>query len=197
MSGPIDADRPDVQNADRRPASTSAAIDLDLGAAWTEGARSFVLEPVTLELGSVLSASARISLGNVPREVFSTNPLQAAFMAAQIEAGTVEITLRDIGGVDLAVAQYARTQNVSPDEARRAIIDNIKADGAAMATTNPDADGDRGRAGALYRDPARHADHQAHAPGQGAGDAVGRGAEDRSARRAGAVSGGGIDGAVS
>ena len=39
-------------------------------------------------------------------------------MAAQIEAGPIELALRDIGGVDLAVAQYARTQNVSRDAAR-------------------------------------------------------------------------------
>jgi hypothetical protein len=139
MSSPIDANDPAFKMLIPTGIDT-AAIDLDLGAAWTEGARSFVLEPMTIQLGGILSASARISLGNVPREVFSTNPLQAAFMATQIEAGTVEITLRDIGGVDLAVTQYARTQNVSPEEARRAIVDNIKAGGAAMATTNPDAE---------------------------------------------------------
>jgi hypothetical protein len=138
MSGPIDANAPAFKML--IPAGiSSAAINFDLGAAWTETARSFMLEPVTVELGGVLSASARLSLGNVPREVFSTNPLQAALMATQIEAGTIELTLRDIGGVDLAVAQYARTQNVSAEDARRAIIDNIKAGGVAMATTNPDA----------------------------------------------------------
>jgi len=87
----------------------------------------------------VLTASARVSLANVPRELFSTNPLQAAAMAAQIEAGAVEIAVRDTGGVDLAVAQYARTQQLSPDAARRAIIDNIKASGTTMAANNPDA----------------------------------------------------------
>jgi hypothetical protein len=138
MSGPIDANAPAFKML--IPAGiSSAAISFDLGAAWTETARSFMLEPVTVELGGVLSASARLSLGNVPRELFSTNPLQAALMATQIEAGTIELTLRDIGGVDLAVAQYARTQNVSAEDARRAIIDNIKAGGVAMATTNPDA----------------------------------------------------------
>ena len=58
----------------------SAAVNVDLGAAWAEGGRSFVLEPVVAELGGVLNASARLSLNNVPREVFSTNPLQAAVM---------------------------------------------------------------------------------------------------------------------
>ena len=73
---------------------------------------------MTLEIGNVLTAAARLSVANVPREVFSVNPLQAAIMAAQIEAGPIELALRDTGGVDLAVAQYARTQNVSRDAAR-------------------------------------------------------------------------------
>jgi hypothetical protein len=137
MSSPIDANNPAFKVLIMAGIS-SAAVNFDLGAAWTEATRGFALDPVVLELGGVLNASAHVSLANVPREVFSTNPLQAAFMATQIEAGTLEITLRDVGGVDLAVAQYARTQNVGTDDARRAIIDRIKAGGAAMATANPD-----------------------------------------------------------
>ena len=70
--------------------------------------------------------------------MFSINPLQAVDMAAQIEAGTIELTLRDLGGVDLAVAQYARTQNVSRDDARRAVVESIRTSTAEAATTNPD-----------------------------------------------------------
>ena len=115
-----------------------AAIDFDLGAAWTEAPHTFVLEPVSLEVGNLLKATATVAFANVPRGVFSINPAQAANMAAQIEAGTIELTLRDLGGVDLAIAQYARTQNLSPDDARRAVIDDIKASTAEAATTNPD-----------------------------------------------------------
>ena len=117
----------------------TVAIDFDLGAAWTEASRTFVLDPVTLELGGLLKASARVSLANVPRGVFSINPLQATAMAAQIEAGTIELALRDIGGVDLAVAQYARTQNVSREAARHAIVDSIRAGSEQGDTANPDA----------------------------------------------------------
>src|SRR5207248_3217408 len=87
------------------------AIDSDLGATWTEASRAFVIEPVSLELGNLLKVSARVAFANVPRGVFSINPGQAANMAAQIEAGAIELTLRDLGGVDIAVAQYARMQN--------------------------------------------------------------------------------------
>jgi hypothetical protein len=75
----------------------------------------------------------------VPREAFSGNPQQIAVMAAQIEAGTVDIVLRDSGGVDLAVAQYARSHNIAADAARSALIDDIKNNLATMAATNPDA----------------------------------------------------------
>ena len=37
-----------------------------------------------------MTAAARLTLANVQRETFSLNPLQAAIMAAQIEAGPVE-----------------------------------------------------------------------------------------------------------
>ena len=138
MSGPLDAGHPG-QRMLIAAGLDKMAIDLDLGTAWTEASRSFVLEPVTVELGGMLKASARISLANVPREVFSINPLQAATMATQIEAGAIELTVRDLGVVDLAVAHYAKTQNVSRDAARQAIVNDVRDNGAKTATSNPDA----------------------------------------------------------
>ena len=37
---------------------------------------------------------------------------QALKMAAQLEAGALELSLRDLGAVDIIVTQYARSQNV-------------------------------------------------------------------------------------
>ena len=116
----------------------SAAIDFDLGAAWTEAPRTFVLAPVSLELGNLLKASARVSFANVPRGVFSIDPAQAINMATQIEAGALELTLHDLGAVDLAIVQYARSQNVSREAARHAVVDGIRANGDTAAA-NPDA----------------------------------------------------------
>ncbi|MCK1511645.1 hypothetical protein IVB22_03465 [Bradyrhizobium sp. 190] len=118
---------------------SSIAFDCDLGASWTEASRSFVLEPVALEVGGLVKLSARVSLANVPRQIFSFNPLQAATLAAQIEAGGIELTLRDLGGVDLAVAHYSRLQNISRDAARKAIVDDIRNSAATKGTNNPDA----------------------------------------------------------
>jgi len=112
----------------------TAAIDLDLGAAWTEASGAFVLDPVKFDFGDVLEASAQVSLAHVPRGIFSPDLPQAIAMATQIEAGTLELTLRDTGGVDLAVAQYALAQTISREAARRALVDSIKT--SAQANTD-------------------------------------------------------------
>ena len=137
MAAPLDAKDPGqmvlvAAGLDR------AVIDFDLGAVWTEASRAFAIAPVTLDIGGVAKASARVSLANVPRGVFSPNAIQTAAMAGQIEAGPIEFTLRDTGGIDLAVAQQARTQNVSRDAARRAIVDGIRSGREQAAGANPD-----------------------------------------------------------
>ncbi len=111
-----------------------AAIDADLGAAWTEASGAFVLEPIKFNFGDVLDASARISLAHVPRGLFSPDLPQAMAMAAQIEVGTLELSLHDTGGLDLATAQYAHAQDVSRDAARRALVDSIRT--SAQANTD-------------------------------------------------------------
>ena len=138
MSTPLDARDP-AQKTLVAAGLDKLAIDFDFGAAWTEASHAFVLEPASLELGGLLKASARVSLANVPRGVFSPNAVQAASMAAQIETGTLELKLRDTGGIDLAVAQYARSQNVSRDAARSAIIDSIRSGSETTTGPNPDA----------------------------------------------------------
>lgn len=115
------------------------AIDLDLGAAWAEPSNSFALTPVTLDIGGVARAQLRVALDNVPREVFSANPAQFMGQAARIEAGALELSLRDNGGVDLVVTQFARTQNVNRDAARQALVESIKAKREQVASANPDA----------------------------------------------------------
>jgi hypothetical protein len=114
------------------------AIDLDLSAAWTESDSTFAA-PATLDIGNLVRAQLRVALGNVSRGVFSVDPAQAIEQAEQIEAGPIELSLRDNGAVDLVVAQFARMQNVSRDAARRAIIDMIGATGEQVASANPDA----------------------------------------------------------
>ena len=196
MAGPVDKTDP-AQTPLVQAGMETLAIDFDLGAAWTEASRTFVLEPVAIEIGSLLKATARVSLANVPRGVFSLNPAQATSMAAQIEAGTLELALRDLGGVDLAVAQFARAQDISRDAARRAIVDNIRANGEKIAGSNPDAVAVVEALIRFDREPGANADHQADAARQGAGAAAHRVVAGRAGRCAGAIPDRGFDGAVS
>jgi hypothetical protein len=138
MSAPLDANDPG-QKVLVAGGLDRAAVDIDLGAVWTETSGAFVLEPVALEVGGLVKASARVSLANVPKAVFSTDPAKALAAAAQLEAGTIELTVRDTGGVDLGFAQYARTLAVSRDAARRSFIDEMKASSEKTMAANPDA----------------------------------------------------------
>ena len=118
---------------------TSATVSLDLGAGWTEDTHTVELKPGTVELDRVGTLSARLTIGNVPREIFTIDPFELMIAASLVEAGPVELTLRDTGGIDLAVADYARTQKVSPEAARQAITDNIRQTATGLIILNRDA----------------------------------------------------------
>ncbi|WP_108519273.1 hypothetical protein [Bradyrhizobium algeriense] len=137
MSGPLDASDPG-QKVLVAGGLDRAAVDLELGAAWTETSGAFVLEPAALEIGGLVKASARLSLANVPKGVFSADPAKAIAAAAQLEAGAIELTVRDTGAVDLAFAQYARALAVSRDAARQRFVDEMKASGEKAAAADPD-----------------------------------------------------------
>ncbi|WFU21593.1 hypothetical protein QA649_26200 [Bradyrhizobium sp. CB1717] len=116
------------------------AIDLDLGAAWTESSGAFALAPATIDLGNLARAQASLALAKVPRDLFTTtDSLEAMGQLAQIETGAIELSLRDRGVVDLVVAQFARMQNLSRDAARSAIVEMIRAQGEKIAASNLDA----------------------------------------------------------
>ena len=138
MTTPLDAADPSLKPL-IAAGLDSVVIDNELGVTWTEATKTFALEPVSLDLGGLLKANARLSLSNVPRGVFTLNPVQAVTMAEQIEVGTLELVLRDMGAVDIALAQYARTLTVSRDAARQSFIDELKTGGERAAATNPDA----------------------------------------------------------
>jgi hypothetical protein len=114
------------------------AINLDLGAAWTESSGAFALAPATLDLGNLAKAQVSVALAKVPRGMFTTDAAQAMSQAAQVETGALELSLRDSGAVDLVVAQFSRMQNVSRDAARNAIVAMIRAQGEQIAASNLD-----------------------------------------------------------
>ena len=138
MTTPVDVNDPSMRPLAAAGLDTLSA-DGDIGVAWTEAARTFVLDAPKFEIGGLLNASARVSLANVPRQVFSANPAQAIGAATEIEAGAIELTVRDLGGIDVGVAQYARTHNVSREASRKTLVESIRSNAATAATNNPDA----------------------------------------------------------
>ena len=197
MTGPVDGTDPEPFNILASAGMTSASLHVDLGAAWNEGTRALALEPVTFEIGSLLTAAARASFANVAREMFSVNPLQAAIMAAQVEAGPLEIALRDNGGVELLVAQQARTRKLSREEARRALVTLIRATAMQIAAANPDAMAIAGALARFVEAPGGTLTGEAHPARQGRDDGADRDAAHRPDGGAGAVSGGRQQRAVS
>jgi len=140
MAGPIDASNPAMLPL-LASGIDQVAVDADLGLGWTETSGAFAIDPVKIQLSNLLGASAKLSLAHVPRDVFTPDPQKAMAVAAQIETGTLELTLRDLGAVDLLIAQYARAHASSRDAARQAIIDAIKAGSDNLRAANPDAAG--------------------------------------------------------
>jgi hypothetical protein len=139
LSGPIDATDPDafVRALAARGMGAMAA-SLDLGLRWQEAEQSVVLAPATMEIRDVLALSVRASAGNVPRDMLSTDIVKVIAGAPLVEARQVELTLRDLGGVEIAAAQVAQAQG-GDAEAGRAVLAALVAQWAAKAAqTTPD-----------------------------------------------------------
>src|SRR5262249_25058438 len=121
--------------------ATSIAANLDLGAGWTEASKTLALAPVAVDLKDWFSANASLALGNVPRDAFTIDPNYAAKMqilALGMEAGPVEFTLRDTGGLVRVIAILAKEGNVSPAEARAQLLDGFKQSSAQLTDGHPE-----------------------------------------------------------
>jgi len=134
LSGPIGPADPDAfVRALAGRGMTRLAVSLDFGTLWREADRTLVLEPVTMEMRDVLALSIKASAGNVPREMISADPVKAMAAAPLVEAGPVELTLRDLGLVEVAAAQLGQTKG-GDAEAGRALLVEILAQRAMEAT---------------------------------------------------------------
>jgi hypothetical protein len=138
MTVPIDISDEDLFRRLAAAGFKAVKLDFDLGARWTESARAFALAPATIDLSDLFAASATMTVGNVTRDIFSLDPARFMFAAMLVEAGPVEIVVRDLGAIELAVTQFARDQGIPPVVARRAVLDQIQELGAALGQTNPE-----------------------------------------------------------
>jgi hypothetical protein len=141
ISGPITGGDVEPFNQLLAAGMTTATIDLDAGARWRQASRVAELSPFSARLANVGSIDVDAKFGNVPASAFTLDA--ATFMAAMaaVEAGPIEIVIRDLGGLDLKVAEIARTQNLTPDAARRMLVEIATHPPGALVASNADMAG--------------------------------------------------------
>jgi hypothetical protein len=121
MTAPIDKNNPQLEAA-VAAGITSAKLAYDMEAAWAEAGKTFSIMPLVLDIENMFHASAALSVGNVPRDIFSIDPAAFTAFSMGVEAGPIEFTLQDAGGLELAVSMFAQQQGLSATDARKAII---------------------------------------------------------------------------
>jgi hypothetical protein len=104
---------------------TSVSVAFEIGSAWNDRTRTLSLSPATLELDRLFSTSLTVSIGNVPPGLPLGDPDQMAHAADMLEAGPLELSFHDGGGLDLVLAQTAKDQAISPSAARSKMIDEM------------------------------------------------------------------------
>ena len=126
---------------------TGAGIDtltvgVDVGSSWTEATKIVMVEPATMDIGGIFALSLKASVNNVTRAVFSTDMVKAMATAFQMEAGPVELTLRDHGFVDLMTAEMARTlgAGAGPQTGRAFLIESMARERQRLVQANPQAE---------------------------------------------------------
>jgi hypothetical protein len=110
----------------REAGRKTLTVALDFSSTWTEQTHTFVLSPATFELDNLFSVSLALSLGNVPSGIFVDDPAKLAAAAAALEAGPIELSLHDSGGLDFVLAEAAKKQATSASAARARMVDQMK-----------------------------------------------------------------------
>jgi len=110
------------------------AASLDLGADWNETTRSLTISPLSADLADLYSATAKLVINNVPRAAFSGDPVTTMQTVPQLELGGLELSTRDLGGLDLVFKQMAKDQQTTPEAVRRITVDMIR----TLALNNPE-----------------------------------------------------------
>jgi hypothetical protein len=139
LSGPIGPTDPDAFiRALAGRGMASLTISLDLGARWHEAEQKVALAPAAVEIRDVLGLSIKASAGNVPREMLSTDFLKAMAAAPLVEAGPVELTLRDLGLVEVAAAQLGQTKGGDAAVGRALLVETLAQRAAEATQTAPE-----------------------------------------------------------
>ena len=111
---------------------------IDLGGAWDESTQTFAVTPAKIEMENLFSASATLALSKVSRDVFVVDPAKFKSAAETLEAGVVEFSLRDTGGLNFWITQFAKNQGLSPTSARQVLIVKMTKELESQSQSNPD-----------------------------------------------------------
>jgi hypothetical protein len=117
----------------------TVTTSIDVGVAWTEAAQTMAVSPMSIEVENAFTFSANLAVLNVPRSMFSTDTGQTMMAADQLEAGPLQLSLRDTGALRTALAHYAKSKSLSVDAARKEIIESVNETAKSSAQSNPDA----------------------------------------------------------
>jgi hypothetical protein len=116
----------------------AVTASLDLGAAWTESTETATLAPATLETSDVAALSLKAELRNVARDVFSADIFKAIGSLQVVEAGPIELTMRDLGAVDQAAAELGRTSGAGPEAGRILLVATLAQNAMAVTQKRPE-----------------------------------------------------------
>ncbi len=139
MTLPTSLADPSVRSMLSDAGMQSMTSSSDIGLAWDEASQTLTLSPALIEIENAFSFSAKFAINNVTRDAFSIDMTQAMAAANLMEIGPLEISLRDTGAVKTALQQYAKKKNLSVDDARKEITDNVKEQAKDQAQQFPDA----------------------------------------------------------
>jgi hypothetical protein len=114
----------------------------DFGSGWTEATKTLTVEPATFEAGRVFALSLKASFMNVTRDLFSKDMVMAMAAAFQVEAGSMELTLRDQGFIDLIAAEMSRTLGggAGPQTGRAFLLESMARERQTLVQANPQAE---------------------------------------------------------
>jgi len=103
----------------------SYSFIVEISGRWTASSQTFVVAPVVVEIANLFSVSAILAIDNVSSGIFLNNATDFSAAADILEAGTMELSIHDSGGVDLLIGQIAKDRNVSIDAVRKEIVENM------------------------------------------------------------------------
>ena len=195
MTTPVDATDPSMKALIAAGLDTLSA-DGDIGAEWTEAARSFVVDVPKLEIGGLAeSIGARRARQRAAAGIFGQR-------GPGDRSGGADRGRRDRAHAARSGLRRSRGRPICPHTEcqPRGRTESDRSKHPGQQHGRGVAIPMRGRQGALVtlcREPGANAGHQADAARQGAGDAAFPVVEDRPADCAGAIPDRGFDGAVS